>query len=165
MGIKDRDGYTMSPCVQGMTAFVKDQEHEDLVVVNNHNISAQILQTAGEPGTKRWAISIPRTLNMKRADGITRRNFQPPAHDLSYCAAIARPLSILAGCTQPPILAVYDSDPTGDLARVYLFQYSHGQLITSPAHDLTDYWWSGGNLQSWLTFQLPSDKFVKQNGV
>ena len=92
IGIKDRDGYTMSPCVQGMSAFVKDQEHEDLVVVNNHNISAQIWQTAGEPGTKRWAISIPRTLNMKRADGITRRNFQPPAHDLSYCAAIARPL-------------------------------------------------------------------------
>ena len=52
------------------------------------------------------------------------------------------------------ILAIYDSDPAGDLARSYLSQYPRIQLISPPAHDLTDYWRSGSHLQQWLISHL-----------
>ena len=59
---------------------------------------------------------------------------------------------------QPPpssrILAVYDSDPAGDLARAYLSQYPRVTLLRPPAHDLTDYFLSGGDLYYWLVSKL-----------
>jgi hypothetical protein len=75
--------------------------------------------------------------------------------DLSDCAAFARPP------LYPRILTVYDSDPAGDLARAYLSQYPRVTLLSPFAHDLTDYWRSGGNFQSWLLARIPSMKSVK----
>jgi len=52
------------------------------------------------------------------------------------------------------ILAVYDNDSAGDQARQYFHSYSRVQIIPPPAHDLTDYFLSGGDLRSWLTSHL-----------
>ncbi len=55
----------------------------------------------------------------------------------------------------PRILAVYDFDPAGDKARQYLTP-SPASASPPPAHDLTDYFRSGGDLRVWLTSTLTS---------
>jgi hypothetical protein len=39
----------------------------------------------------------------------------------------------------PCILAIYESNPTSDLARAYLSRYSRITCLQSLTHDLTDY--------------------------
>jgi hypothetical protein len=58
--------------------------------------------------------------------------------DLSDCAAFARPPLYPRRLYSTAILAVYDSDPAGDLAHAYLSQYPRVTLTRPPAHDLTD---------------------------
>lgn len=44
------------------------------------------------------------------------------------------------------IIAVYDSDSAGVQPRSILSQIPHIKITSPPAHFLTDYWRSGGNL-------------------
>jgi hypothetical protein len=54
----------------------------------------------------------------------------------------------------PSITAVYDDDPAGDQARRYLASFTRVQLVSPPAHDLSDYFRLGGDLRSWLLNHL-----------
>jgi hypothetical protein len=63
---------------------------------------------------------------------------------------------LVALARYPRILAVYDDDPAGDRARQYLNSFARIQLIPPPAHDLTDYFRSGGDLHAWLASILTS---------
>lgn len=54
------------------------------------------------------------------------------------------------------ILAIFDNDPAGDRARAYFHRIPRIQLITPPAHDLTDHHLTGGDLRTWLTSLLAS---------
>jgi hypothetical protein len=52
------------------------------------------------------------------------------------------------------ILAVFDADPAGDLARNRLSENPRIDCIHPPDHDLTDYWQYGNDLQSWIISQI-----------
>ncbi len=55
------------------------------------------------------------------------------------------------------ILVVHDDDQAGEQGRQYVAElhtrFPRMQSIRPPAHDLTDYWKSGGNLRGWLAGQ------------
>jgi hypothetical protein len=54
----------------------------------------------------------------------------------------------------PAIIAIYDADPAGEKGREYLARLQKHcprlQIAEPPAHDLTNFWKSGGNLRAWL---------------
>jgi hypothetical protein len=56
------------------------------------------------------------------------------------------------------IIAVYDDDAAGDKGRAYLAELQKKipriQVVPPPAHDLTDFWKSGGALRAWLAGQV-----------
>lgn len=52
------------------------------------------------------------------------------------------------------ILVVYDKDKAGEEGGKYIAKLQEKlwrfSLIESPAHDLTDYWKSGGDIREWV---------------
>ena len=56
------------------------------------------------------------------------------------------------------IVAVYDDDAAGDKGRAYLAELQKKipriRVIPPPAHDLSDFWKSGGDLRTWLAGQV-----------
>ena len=56
------------------------------------------------------------------------------------------------------ILVVHDDDNAGEKGRQYIseLQKMSDRIypVTPPAHDLTDYWRSGGNLRAWTAEQV-----------
>jgi hypothetical protein len=56
------------------------------------------------------------------------------------------------------VLVVYDDDEAGEKGREYIAglhtRFSRVQSIQPPAHDLTDFWKSGGNVRGWVAGQV-----------
>jgi hypothetical protein len=56
------------------------------------------------------------------------------------------------------VLVVHDDDQAGEKGRQYIAElhqrFGRVQAIQPPAHDLTDFWKSGGNLRAWLAGQV-----------
>jgi len=56
------------------------------------------------------------------------------------------------------VVAVYDDDAAGECGRAYLSGLQQRiprlTVVSPPAHDLTDFWRSGGDLRAWLARQV-----------
>lgn len=58
----------------------------------------------------------------------------------------------------PVVLVVHDNDQAGEMGRKYIAElharFPRVQPIQPPAHDLTDFWKSGGDVRAWLAGQV-----------
>lgn len=56
------------------------------------------------------------------------------------------------------VLVVHDNDKAGEMGREYIAElhacFRRMQSIQPPAHDLTDFWKSGGDVRAWLAGQV-----------
>jgi len=62
------------------------------------------------------------------------------------------------------IIAIYDDDAAGDKGRAYIYDLQKRiprlKTILPPAHDLTDYWKSGGDIRKWIAGAVAGEKFL-----
>ena len=59
----------------------------------------------------------------------------------------------------PRILAIYDLDSADDSARQTLSHFARILAVPPPAHDLSDFFRSGGDLRSWIANKFNATTF------